>query len=262
MGHSCFRLRLIPLAALALFAGCGTGEYNRRFQVALTESGRAAVFDTNLDPSYRDVTDTAAAPTGVQLRLPTKFDQHAKALPPTEARAQPPFLKIPGFSYALERRWDDDAGQFAPLYCYIAAAPKGEDQPDALLTGVQTQVAATFPQAAWQDTTASSPTGGSIAVKKLTATGEQEFDIGEGAGPIEKKDGRFELFFYEGPAHYIFIGFRGPTGQWTKQQMDAAVQAAVGTIRAGGAPAPAAAAPADGQPMPADPSAPAAPATP
>lgn len=241
---------------VALAAGCGTGEYDRRFQVALTESGRSAAFDMHLDPNYRDITDSAAAPIGLQLRLPTKFDQHAKALAPAEARAQPPFLKIPGFSYSLERRWDDDAGQFAPIYCYLAAAPKGEDKPDAVLAGVQTQVAAAFPQAAWQDITASSPSGGSVALKKLSVTGQQDFDIGEGAGPIEKKDGQFDLFFYEGPAHFVFIGFRAPVGQWNQQQMTPAVQAAMGTIRAGGGVPPApAAAPADGQPAPADPAA-------
>ena len=261
-------LAVLGMATLAFLAGCGTGEYNRRFQVSLTESGRKAEFDTLLHPGPTPVTDGGGQPAGVQLRLPKVLDGSSQSLPSTTGRAQPPFLKIPGFAYAMERLLDDGtktpegADVFAPVYCYLAAVPKADQKPEVVSADVQKLVIAAFPQAAWQDTSAGSPTGGNIPLKVLTVSGQQDFDNGQNMGPVVKLDGRMDLYFYEGQTHFVFIGFRAPLTQATKYQFFEAGKSAMGTIEAGAAaPAPVPAAPAEGQPAAAaDPNAAAAPA--
>jgi hypothetical protein len=47
---------------------------------------------------------------------------------------------------------------------------------------------------------------------------------------VQKLDGKFELYFVESPTHFAFIGFRAPTAQSQKYQLDNAIQAAMGTV--------------------------------
>ena len=101
------------VAALGMLAGCDiTGEYEKRFQETLTSSGQRAAFDAVLFAAESEIMGEGNAPSGVKLRLPSMFDGESKSLA-TEPRAQPPFVKLPGFSYALERSMPDDANAFA-----------------------------------------------------------------------------------------------------------------------------------------------------
>jgi len=113
-------VRLLQLALFlsigALVVGCDLGgEYDKKFQQALQKSAQRAVFDKYLFPTETEVTDPARKPTGVKLRILSVFDKDSKSLPATDARAQPPFLKLPDLSYALERQLDDAQGTFLPV---------------------------------------------------------------------------------------------------------------------------------------------------
>jgi hypothetical protein len=220
--------RLLAVLALALAAGCGTGEYNSRFAVSLTNSGRKAASDqlqALLHAAATPINDASGQATGATIRIPASLDANSKSLPASDGRAQPPFLKIPGLGYAIERLLDDDAGQFSPVYCYLGAVPKTGQPADATLAEVQQQAAAAFSGAAWKDTQA-----GSNAVKLLSVGGQQDFDGGQNGGPVVKLDGRLDLYFHDAPTHLLFVGFRAPTAQATKYRFFEAAQAAMATL--------------------------------
>ena len=63
-----------------------------------------------------------------------------------------------------------------------------------------------------------------------------------------KTDGHFDLYFIDGPAHFVLIGWRAPKAQSEKWQFDAKTESAMGTVTVTEAPAaaPAGEAPAAG----------------
>jgi hypothetical protein len=249
---------------LSAAAGCDiTGEYERRFAETLQKSGQRAALDQHLDPGEFDVKDAAGQAVGVRLRIPKAIDANKKELPPTDPLAQPPFVKIPGLGYAFDRPLDIDAEQkqFASTYVYFAAVPKADQKADQVQAPIATAVAAAFPGAAWSDVQVTTPQGTPATYKVIRGEGQQDFSVG---GAAQKLDGKFELYFIDGPNHYVLIGFRAAKAAAEKYQWDAAVKASVGTITlsggvtsGGGAPA----APADGA-APAAPAGGAAPAAP
>ena len=234
-------------------AGCDiTGEYEKRFQETLTSSGQKAAFDAVLFAAESDISGEGNSPSGVKVRLPSIFDAESKSLA-TEPRAQPPFVKLPGFSYALERSMPDDANAFAPCYIYFAAVPKADLKPDQVQAPIAVALKAVFPSAAWSDVQVKTPQGTTLTHKVIRGDGQQDFDLGGTGGAVQKLDGRFALYFIESPTHFALIGFRAPKAQADKWKIDAAVDAAMGTVAAApaaaspaGAAAPAGAAPAGG----------------
>jgi hypothetical protein len=240
----------LTASALVVLAGCDiTGEYEKRFQETLKTAGYRAAFDAVLFAGDTEITGEGNASSGVKVRIPSLFDSNSKSLA-TEPRAQPPFVKLPGFGYALERALPDDANQFAPAYIYFAAVPKADLKPDQVQAPIAVAVAAAFPGANWSDVQVGTPQGGTMTHKVIRGDGQQDFDNAGTGGAVQKLDGRFALYFIEGPNHYALVGFRAPKAQADKWNFDAAVQAAMGTVSvAAGAAAPAeAAAPAPAAP--------------
>ena len=247
--------RCLPCVSLFLVAaasaGCDiTGEYERRFQETLTSSGQRAAFDAVLFATETEITGEANAASGVRFRVPSSFDNESKSLAATEPRAQPPFVKLPGLGYALERSMPDDANQFAPCYIYFAAVPKADQKPEQVQAPIAVAVAAAFPGAAWADAQFKSPQGAPVTHKVIRGDGQQDFDLSGTGGAVQKLDGRFALYFIESPTHYALIGFRAPKVQSDKWRLDSAMEAAMGTVTVaqGAAAAPAGAPPAGAPP--------------
>jgi hypothetical protein len=214
--------------ALVLLAGCDiTGEYEKRFQESLQGTSERAALDAILFAAETEITGEGGAASGVKLRLPSLFDSNSKSLA-SEPRAQPPFVKLPGFGYSLERALTDNADQFAPAYIYFAAVPKADQTPDQVQAPIATAMKAAFPSAAWSDVQANSRT-----IKMIRGDGQQEFDLSGTGGAVQQMDGRFVLYFIEGPGHYALIGFRAPKAQGDRWQFDASIDAAMGTVSGG-----------------------------
>jgi hypothetical protein len=187
--------RAIWLAAAAGavcgLAGCDFGgTYSKRYNDSLVSVGKKAEIAAMLHGSPTSVPDAAGKASGVSLKLPSVLDGNSKSLPNTEARAQPPFVKLPGLNYAYERMLDDpsDPSKFAPAYCYLGAVPKAEQPADVVQAEVLRVVQATFPGSAWTDVQA-----GSVAVKLLSVTGQQDFDGAQIGKPVERLDGQLDL---------------------------------------------------------------------
>jgi hypothetical protein len=215
-----------------VFAGCDLGgTYNKRYSESLSSVGERAALDAMLLDAETQVTDAAMKPSGLSLRLPGLFKEHAESLAATEPRAQPPFLKIPGFSYTIERLVDDPANpqQFAAVHCYLAAVPKADQKAEDLQADVQRQVTAALPGASWQDV----PLGGGISGKLLSASGPQEFMTADASGTRATGtiEGRLELYFCESDSHFAFIGFRAPTAHAGKYEFFEAIKLSLDTLK-------------------------------
>jgi hypothetical protein len=225
----------VAIGAAISLAGCDLGgTYGKRYSESLTSVGQRAAAAAMLCDAETQVTDAATKPSGVMLRLPSLFKEHAASLAASEPRAQPPFLKIPGFSYTIERLVDDpaDPKKFAAVHCYLAAVPKADQQADALQADVQTQVAAALPGAAWQDV----QLGGGISGKLLSVTGPQEFHTADASGATAPAtiDGRLDLYFCESDSHLVLVGFRAPTAHAGKYQFFDAVKISLETLKKAG----------------------------
>jgi hypothetical protein len=234
------------LAASCLLAtGCDlSGEYEKRAQKAIQDAGARAVFDQYVHASPTPANDAGQQPTGVTIRLPKVIDAESKTLT-AEPRAQPPFVALPGFSYAMERLLDDASGAFAPVYVYFAAAPKADHKLDALQATVARQVSSALPGASWSDVQLKTPEGQTVALKRLRGEGMQDFDNTAQQKEVARLDGRFDLYLVDAPNHHVLIGFRAPKDQAAKYQWEAATEASMGTVQvSGAAAAPAEAAPA------------------
>lgn len=213
---------------LAVLAGCDiTGEYEKRFQESLQGTSQRAALDAILFAAETEITGEGGAASGVKLRLPSLFDGNSKSLA-SEPRAQPPFVKLPGFGYSLERALTDNADQFAPAYIYFAAVPKADQTPDQVQAPIATAMKTVFPSAAWSDVQVKTRT-----LKMIRGDGQQEFDLSGTGGAVQQMDGRFVLYFIEGPSHYALIGFRAPKAQGDRWQFDASIDAAIGTVSGG-----------------------------
>jgi hypothetical protein len=66
--------------------------------------------------------------------------------------------------------------------------------------------------------------------KVIRGDGQQDFDLSGTGGTVQKLDGRFALYFIESPTHYALVGFRAPKAQSDKWKVDAAIEAAMGTV--------------------------------
>jgi hypothetical protein len=212
------------------FVGCDlTGQYDKRFHDSLQKAAQRAVFDLNLHATPSEIVDAARQNVGVKIRLPKLFDGSSKSLPPADPKAQPPAVKLPGLAYAVERPLDDDSGQFLPTYVYFAAVPKTEQKADALQAALAQQVAAIAPGATWADVQLPTPTGQTVAFKRLRAEGKQEFTSAQKKAPASV-DSRLDLFLVDAGERNVLIGWRAPKAQAQKYQLEAAIDAAMGTV--------------------------------
>ncbi|MEX2177003.1 MAG: hypothetical protein WD872_21755 [Pirellulaceae bacterium] len=232
VSKGCIALALL-FGGLILFCGCDLGgTYSARYEASLASVGQRAALNEKLCAAPTAVTDAATKPVGVSLRLPALFAEYSNSLAATEPRALPPAVKLPGFSYAIERLVDDpaDPKKFAPVYCYLAAVPKGDQKADALQAEVQTQLSAAFAGAAWQDVQLTSPAGEPVAVRLISVKGQQEFSNTRPDNATLQLDGQMDIYFYEGPEHFVFIGFRAPTAQAVKYTFFEDARVAMTTI--------------------------------
>lgn len=210
-----------------LTAGCDFGgEYDKKLKATLQTAGQQAVFDLNLQPTFVEVLDAAKQNAGVKLRLPKVFDANSKALPVDNQKGP---VRLPGLSYALERQLDDDSGKFFPAFLFFAVVPKTEQKADAVQNGVVQLLKALTPSASWEDASLATPTGQQITLKRLRADAEQPLLAAQAKAP-EKVRTRFEIFLIDAGANSVLIGWLTPRAQAQKYNLDAAIDAAMGTV--------------------------------
>ena len=220
------------LVLVLLFAaGCDlSGEYDQKLKASLQSAGQRAVFDLNLHPTFTEVVDSAKQNVGVKLRIPKVFDSASKALPVDIQKAP---IKFPGLTYLLERQLDDDkegdAKQFLPAYLFFVVVPKGDQKADSLQNGLLQVMKVVSPTAIWTDTSLPTPTGQSVAVKRMRIEVQQPLLPAQGKAPV-KTDTRTDIYYVDAGANAVIVGWLTPKAQAQKYNLDAAIDAAMGTL--------------------------------
>jgi hypothetical protein len=216
--------RLLIAASLCAFllAGCDlTGEYDKKVQASLQSAGQRAVFDLNLHPSFTEVVDSAKQNVGVKLRIPKVFDNNSKSQPLNK-------VKMPGVSYILERQLDDDKGQFMPCFLLFAVVPKSETKADALQNTLAAEGKLGSAKATWSDVNLPTPTGQSISLKRLRTDGKQSLPV---AGKkAAEADVLGDTYLIDAGANNVVIMWVMPKAQAQKYNLEAATEAAMGTL--------------------------------
>jgi hypothetical protein len=213
-------------SAVSLVAGCFTGKYEQGMRKIIDEAGQRSA-----KLKYLYETPSAFADpnvTGLQLQLPL-FVENATALQkgsPGEEHMQPPFVALPGFNYAFEVPLSADGGTSYPGYIYFASVAASEKSPDQVATEIQAAVSKKFPDAVWQDVKLETPSGGSLPLKVLEATGQQDFGG-------TKLDGSFRLYLYPTTDYTALLGWRAPLAVAGKVNFFEAAQASSSTLTGG-----------------------------
>jgi hypothetical protein len=226
--HTMLKRSLFAACLLVLlFAGCDlTGEYDKKVQASLQSAGQRAVFDLNLHPSFTEVVDSAKQNVGVKLRFPKVFDANSKPLPVDNQKGP---VKLPGLTYLLERQLDDDSGKFLPAYAFFAVLPKTDQKADAVQNALLTAMKAIAPSAAWSDVSLPTPTGQTTQMKRLRADGEQSLPSPQGKALV-KTSARSDIYLIDAGANNVLIGWLTPKAQAQKYNLEAATEAAMGTL--------------------------------
>lgn len=229
------RHSLAALPLLLLAAGCDlTGQYEKELQKSAQAAGQRAVFDLNLHPAFTEVVDSAKQNIGVKLRIPKVFDGNSKALAANDPKSP---LPIPGLTYLLERQLDDDAGQFLPAYLMFAVTPKADQKPEAVQNAIAALAKTAFPSAAWADATLMTPAGQPLPLKRLRADGQPALTAAQKKAAA-KTESRIDVYLVDAGANYVLIGWLTPKAQAQKYQLEAAIDAAMGTLENTAPPAP------------------------
>jgi hypothetical protein len=220
--------RFLAPTCLLLFLSTGcdlTGEYDKKVQASLQSAGQRAVFDLNLHPNFTEVVDSAKQNVSVKLRIPKVFDANSKLLPIEKTQTA---LKLPGLSYALERQLDDDNGQFLPAFLFIAVRPKTEMKTDALQAELLAAVKASYPSGAWADVNLPTPNGQTVAFKRIREEGKPKMPAGgKKAVEVELRE---DTYLIDAGANNVVIIWHTPKPQAQKYNLEAAIEAAMGTL--------------------------------
>jgi len=168
------------------------------------------------DPS--PIADAAGKRTGVQLRLPLAVGTDAKALQPSSADAQPPFVALPGLAYGYKIKV---GGQ--PAYCYFASVPTNTKTAADLSKELQTSIGKTFSSAVWRDVALNSPDGNPVNLRCIRAVGPQKF----GGQSVE---GRFDLYLYTSATYHVLVGWRARVSAADSVSFFETVEVAMSTI--------------------------------
>ncbi len=218
------------IALLLLATGCDLGgQYDKKFQGALQNSAKQAVFADNLHTVYTEVMDTAKQPVGVKLRLPKIFDGSSKVMTqsmiPLPGNAQ-------GSTYGLVRQVDDPNGQKLAYTVVITAIPK-PDQKAAAATDLAKGLATVFPGAKSEDVSFNSPTGQPVSLKRVRT----DMTLPDAVAKAAKVGGdmRMDLFQIDAGSNLVMIGWITPKSM--AATLDPAYEASMGTLEISAAPA-------------------------
>lgn len=200
----------------ALFAGCGTRDYNRLATSRVALARGEAKFRTLYAPSA-----VPGAPLKIRVPLVFKPDQLYVATSKhgedgnqiRPDRFQPPFMKWPGFQYCYEGQAASADGRKFPFYCYLGAIPGSSADAEKLTAQLQSALKETFKDAPldWVSIDCESPTGIAVQWKKLRIEADQPFLFGSSGNVIsENFPGVFELWIAEKQNHIVVMAWRVP----------------------------------------------------
>lgn len=264
--NGCPRLGVVRLLVLILVvsgSGCGTADYEAKFNDSLSKFR----LETPFIELFSEPTHFPETP--LSLRLPSYLGEKTAALDhktadprdpkkPLDAnRVEPDFLQLPGhvrtYECFVDVPRDMGVGTLSrPVYCYVAVASDRKESAEDLEAKLRDQLFATFgalreetlpkgsrkvPQSRgvgdWADITVPTPEGTNMTVRKLVAVGDQTFqyyDAKDGTVKIKILPGKYVVYLYNTPGTNVLIAWRALLGTAEHVQMEAKADTCVGTI--------------------------------
>ncbi len=199
--HHQLAARLVFSAFLvATFAGCGTGEYQKRMAERASTLETAGSFESNLRADFSSVN------ADCKLRLPAIYDSDSKAFP---NGASPSFCNLPGLNTTFEKFVAEGEKAF-PFYGYFAASAVGDQKPEEFKAKIEADLAkAGISGGKFTSESIPGPTGGSQTWDKLSITSLQNFP-GKTPGQDITIEGQFDLYFRSTGKDFVLVGWRAP----------------------------------------------------
>lgn len=199
------------LFALVCCAGCGGGEYMKRF-------GPLGDGPDTAPELYKPINIEG---TTASVRIPQIFktsfyenspDSENGGNPVDPRRVQPPFLKLPALKICYEGL---EANSGYRHYVYVAAPTLAEASAVAggvtFADWIRQQLATAFPTAsiAWQDLSCPTPAAGMMTYKYIRVVGDQIFY--SGSGQYSTINGVANIMLMETPTYHFLIVWRTPS---------------------------------------------------
>lgn len=235
------KLTVIAIIA-AVLAGCGKAAYEKQMFAVKDNLTLASRFIENLHKTENDVIDGVAV-----MKLPLYIDGDALTFqtgaktrvgnPISRDRIQPPSVNIPRFAYSYEMFVDmGGIDNKHPLYWYFGSAPadaklKGIEQ--ALRSETAKMVAKSKPS--FVDVSIPTPTGGTIAYRKMSVKGKQDFNTDPDVPDTEQREGQFDVYIHTTADAHVIIAIRGSNEVIEKLDAINIGTFALGTLKAEGA---------------------------
>lgn len=195
------RALALVLALSIPFAGCGTGEYQKRMEARATELEFTGNFESNLRP------ETASVNPDCNLRLPAIFDSDSTGTP---SGAPPSVCNIPGLSMTYQKFMAEGEKSF-PFYCYFASTPIQPNQkPEDFKAAIEAEIAKNGATGGkFTSVSLTDPSGATQTWDMLSVTSMQSF-AGKPPAPDFSIEGRFDLYFKSSGKDFILVGWRAP----------------------------------------------------
>jgi hypothetical protein len=227
------------IAGLLVWAGCDSGEYNRRYYESLdkaavgpgTRSGGGGGRASN-EPSLLAATAAPLFSGGpdLKMRLSVVFDQQSTT--PTE---QPPFMLLNGLHYA-RKAFRDDGGKQLPMYCYVALMDRGGRSSAEVREELEIQLQRQFASIDISEENRTGPNGERIDWKVFSCTGNQSFHTTTDGSQKETLPGRFEVYMIALPTQEVVVGWRAPNSLDDQHRFLQAAQQSMATLEGEGLP--------------------------
>lgn len=233
----------LPLAVLlAASWGCNEAGYVEKMQATSQQMQRNQDRQTKLNDNLHGF--AAIGDSAVEIRAPKVFESSFNADSPHPAdgakiapqRLQPPFVTLPGLKLTYEAFADGADEKSYPYYCYLAAVQGSAADASKLADDLARQLRAGLPGGGgWESVDCPTPDGGTLACRRIRATGKQLFDAtasGGGRARFVPLEGTFDLYLHEAGGWITLVGFRVPTPLAEKFKLDDVGPLAVGTLKA------------------------------
>lgn len=236
--------------SFAPLIGCGTAQYQERYDTTLKELRRMEPYTQLLEePTEIPLTDADAKKKyAATMRIPEIFDSRAKRYEPgmksdepiDPERMLPPFIaKLPGFRFTYELFFGEPGSEQPGVYLTVCGA-RGKVDYERIINDAVLKAYEGFKRSDLKDgwVTEDCPTPKKkeedLEWRRITLRlPEQQFGVKDPRNQIGKKelDGIVEAFVYsEGGKHVMFM-LRAPESLDAELDLGALAQAAAGTLR-------------------------------
>ena len=233
---------------MAVFVGCGTAEYERRYDKTLEELWQQEPFLQLREESVTIPLTKADAknPVNAELRLPKQFDNTAKSYPPDEASDDPvdrermyvPFAQsLPNYRFSYEQFIGPPGTVQEAFYIYVYA---GQGRRSLFAAPLESAIRKAYKgikssdlEDLWEEVKCPTPDGSKLEWNRLSLRLPEQTFATKSSQDFTKKDvdGILEVFSISNDENHLMFILRMPTSLEKEIDPEAIAKACAGTLR-------------------------------